>query len=60
MSGNANIDRPRTNTQDARSRLPKQLETCLNPHLETSDMNRVHAYWFHFFGFPLPLAEGSI
>jgi len=29
-------------------------------NLEIFDMNRTRAYWFHFFGFPLPLAEGSI
>jgi hypothetical protein len=26
--------------------------------LETFDMNRVCVFWFHFYGFPQPLAEG--
>ena len=26
--------------------------------LEIYDMNRAYAYWFHFYGFPQPLAEG--
>jgi hypothetical protein len=26
--------------------------------LEIFDMNRVHAFWFHFYGFPQPPAEG--
>jgi hypothetical protein len=26
--------------------------------LEIFDMNRVCAFWFHFYGFPQPLAEG--
>ena len=25
---------------------------------ETFDMNRVYAFWFYFYGFPQPLAEG--
>jgi len=28
--------------------------------LETFDMNRAHAFWFYFYGFPQPLAEGLI
>ena len=26
--------------------------------LEIFDMTRVYAFWFHFYGFPQPLAEG--
>ena len=26
--------------------------------LEIFDMNRVYAFWFHFYGFPQPPAEG--
>jgi len=29
-------------------------------NLETFDMNCTRAYWFRFYGFPLPLAEGLI
>ncbi len=25
---------------------------------ETSEMNRAYAFWFYFYGFPQPLAEG--
>jgi hypothetical protein len=44
----------------AETPLAKAAGNVLEFGLETFDMNRAYAFWFHFYGFPLPLAEGSI
>jgi hypothetical protein len=43
-----------------RTPLAKAEENVLEFNPETFDMNCVRAFWFHFYGFPLPLAEGLI
>jgi hypothetical protein len=38
--------------------LAKSGRIVIESAPETDDMIRAHAYWFHFYGFPQPLAEG--
>ncbi len=38
--------------------LAKRAGFVLEFVVETIQMNRTHAFWFYFYGFPQPLAEG--
>jgi len=38
--------------------LANPAEVMLESILEISEMTRAYAFWFYFYGFPQPLAEG--
>ena len=41
-----------------RTILAKQAGFVFESVLEIFEMNRAYAFWFHFYRFPQPLAEG--
>jgi hypothetical protein len=46
--------------QVGKTPLAKRAGNVFESVTETSDMNNAHAYWFHFYSFPQPPAEGLI
>jgi hypothetical protein len=41
-----------------RTRLAKRTGFVFESALDAFDMTRAYAFWFHFYRFPQPLAEG--
>jgi len=49
---------PRCGPERQQATLAKHAGFVLESRPEISDMNRSYAFWFYFYGFPQPLAEG--